>query len=212
MKKMNEFNMLNPEMKCLAGFTEEEQDAFKKLPNEDLQWLNLLGKWIDKNPRCKFHANGVYRLKLEFGKHYYMSTTLIDDLLIKVTFIGDDYIEYDVIENKHGDCYFSAIKTIRPATDKEIERFKEEEEDLEIIECEIDWEKKGKCRFNNKGWNVIEYPIGAIFDGYILIGFKFKDIVYIYDCPICRADGKIKDKATHAVFQKLQDGKDESRD
>jgi hypothetical protein len=149
-----------------------------------------------------FSKGVAYRLKLEVGKYYYMSSLLINGLLVKITEVDVDYIEYDVIDGGDGNCFFSAIKTIRPATDEETKKFKADEE-LEIVKCEINWDNRGKCFINDFDYRITDYSIGVFIDDYILIGYKFKDCTDIYSFPILIADGKIRDKATHAVFQKM---------
>jgi len=110
--------------------SEEEKELFVSAKNHNCEWFNHKGEWtkceLGKNTFCKAH---VYRLKLKEGEWYVLENDLGEYLIEFVQVHESKDIEasrfyVDGNNNGAGDFSINEIKSIRPATQEEIESVK----------------------------------------------------------------------------------------
>ena len=110
----------------------------------------------------------------------------------------------------HNVFYAEHITAFRPATKEEIERNKPKEKDY--IDIKLNWDEDG-CYIEHESeigyLRCSEYPICHTTEGWVMIGYVFKDLPGGEDgCahfhPMTFKDNKIIRKATHARFVRMK--------
>ncbi len=175
--------------------SEEDKNLFRDINCRDLKMLHK-GKFIEiPNQDGKILNTDDYTLRLipKVGEYYH-----IDGGVIKIK-----KIEKDVIYSENnGSFLIPNILDSRPATEEEIEEYKEKykkPKEPNFIDCEIDW-NDGTFTFKKIGFTI--NTLGYIKDGYIFARFICAD-GYISATPILCVDDETTEKATHARWYKL---------
>lgn len=114
-------NLLNPQMRALASFSEDEQALFK----QSIELLEVFCEngWSKPISNTKIYQSSVYRLKLAEGEWYILKDFQQEYI---AQYIGYEDFDFDLYYNgelsldnySYSSIYM--IKSIRPATQEEI--------------------------------------------------------------------------------------------
>lgn len=114
-------NMLNPEFRALASFSDDEKELFYKVGKENVEYLTANALWKSDFVDTDWYDGGIYRLKLKEGGWYKIKSIHGHDYYYKCASICDDRL-YNEINEMY--LLYSDIESIRPATQEEINSVK----------------------------------------------------------------------------------------